>query len=385
MTFRAPGMAGWAARGVIFLIIAAVAILFQVDRAARVQPALAALVPAGLGGFSDEVVARQLAIVQPHAALDRAKSLLRNRPIEAVNLSAFAVAAAEADQLDIAGRALTYAAQRGWRDPYTQLTVIGSALTTKNWEVAAQRVDALAKMRREKDAIFGALGLILADENGRREIAKRMPHSAPLVADVSEFVQVYPDYGLQVTQTFRSAQGIEPSMPCDSYARVTRVLLGKSQGGNALAAWPSACRAKDNSIGFNLALADTDPFAWSFPSVAGISVREGEKAGLIDVRNRDPLRRQFALRHVVLTPGPHRLTLTRSDEEGIRRPSGGPRADALVVLRCDRSGGNSGSGALINQPYDGPVEFTVPADCPVQFLALTASQGRMENLGIAID
>lgn len=153
MTAREPGTLGWVLRGALFLAIAAVAVVSQIDRSARVRPALIAYVPEGFGGFADEKAARLLSVTDPESAMARGEALLRQRPIEAANLSAYALAAVEADEVAQAGQALTLAAQRGWRDSYTQVTVIGSALTNQQWEVAAQRVDALARMRREEEAV----------------------------------------------------------------------------------------------------------------------------------------------------------------------------------------------------------------------------------------
>lgn len=385
MTAREPGTLGWVLRGALFLAIAAVAVVSQIDRSARVRPALIAYVPEGFGGFADEKAARLLSVTDPEAAMARGEALLRQRPIEAANLSAYALAAVEADEVAQAGQALTLAAQRGWRDSYTQVTVIGSALTNQQWEVAAQRVDALARMRREEEAVFGTISLLINEPEGRRALAERMVQSGPLVASIAEFLRANPTFGPAVAETFVLTGGMETSLECADYARVVRTLLGNSQATEALEVWPERCLTdEDRSTQFLFAEGEASPFGWTYPSGAGISIRSGDAEGTLDVRNRDPLRRQFAFRFLTLEEGNYTLSLRREDEGGKRRPGSGPRAEVSVLLRCDRSAGNA-AGALVGERYRGPVEFTVPAECPAQYVALTASQGRIEGLRIEID
>ena len=385
MIQREPGIGRWVLRGVVFLAIAALAVITQVDRSSRTQAALIAYVPAGFGGFADEQATRLFAMTDPEAAMTRGKALLRQRPVEAANLSAYALAAVEADELAQASQALTYAAQRGWRDPYTQVTVLGSALANKQWDVAAQRVDALARMRREEEAVFGTISLLINEPDGRRALAQRMVESGPLVSSLAEFLRANPTFGSAVAETFVLANGKDTSLQCEDYNRVVRTLLSNAEAPDALSVWPDRCMTKeDKSLQFLFAEGTSSPFAWNFPSGAGISVHSADQDGSLDVRNRDPLRRQFAFRYITLSEGSHTLTLSRTDDDGVRRPGTGPRADVSVLLRCDRGAGNA-AGALVGDVYSAPVEFKVPVDCPAQVLALTASQGAIEGLRIGID
>lgn len=384
MIIARSGATGWALRGIIFLIVAAVAVVFQLDRSARVRPALIAFVPEGLGGFADEKATRLLAVVDPAAAMARGRALLRHRPIEAANLSAYALAAVEGDQPELAGQALTLAAQRGWRDSYTQVTVVGSALAERQWEIAAQRIDALARMRREEEAVFGTISLLIGEEQGRVALARRMAESKPLAAAVIEFLRANPDFGPTVAQTFALAEAGNTGLECEEYAKVARTLLSNSLGAEARMVWPERCTGEDSrSLDFRFVDAERDPFAWTYPSGAGISIREGDEPGSLDIRNRDPLRRQFAFRYATLPPGDYTFLLKRSDDDSSRRPGSGPSADVSVLMRCDRS--QSRFGALIGEPYRGAIRFTVPTSCPVQYLSLTASQGRVEGLQLSVE
>lgn len=385
MTLGKTSIFGWVVRFIVFLALFALAAVFQLDRHSRTQTRLIPYVPAGLGGFADANVARLLAIAAPQTAMDRAAASLRHRPVDGGNLSAYALAAAEADELDLAGQALTLAAQRGWRDTYTQVMVIGSAMTGGNYEVAAQRVDALARLRREEEAVYGTLSLLLVEEQGREELAKRLSHSIPLASEIHEFLRAYPDYGPEVAQTFSLALRDRGVLECELLAPVASALLLNEMGADALRMWPEDCqRQETGSYAFAPASAERDPFAWTYPSAAAVSVRTGSEPNLVEVRNRDPLRRPFASRYVVLDEGIHRLTLDA--KVGETRPGSlrARQAEITVLLRCDRKGGRS-AGALISQTYESQIEFTVPEDCPTQYLALSLGQGRVEDLSITID
>ena len=380
------GPAGWLARICLFLVVASITGLFQLDRQARTQTDLAAIVPVGLGGFADERMIERLAIIAPDQALGRAEQLLHHRPTDAHNLGIFALSAVEAGDSERAGRALTLAAQRGWRDPYTQVSVTGSALAQQQWEVAAQRIDALARTRREQETIFAALRYMLAEPEGRVEIAKRLVVSEPLAAALAEFTRANGDFPNEVAAVLKAthAKSGDAGVSCANYARIVRALLAQSEGVAALQAWPAACASGSREgIAFAFTEGSDDPFAWTFPSVAGVSVNDGNAPGAIDIRNRDLLRRQVAFRYLVLTPGRYSLRIERSAKRG-EGFAGGPSAQFSVLLRCDRRGGNA-SGALINGNYDAPITFSILPDCPIQFVSLTASQGRADDVRVFLD
>lgn len=376
---------GWALRVAIFLALLAVAAVFQLDRHSSTRMTLMAYVPPGLGGFADAKAARVLAMHAPEMALERAEASLRHRPIDAGTLAAFAMAAVEADDVDRAGRALSYAAGRGWRDTYTQVMVVGSAITEERWVVAAQRIDALSRLQREEEAIFASLSLMLPSEDGRKALAERLSESNPLVYSLADFFGAYPDFGPQVADVFVTARGLQSGMPCASFSRVTRTLLARDHGAQAKSVWPARCLGKDSAkLAFSLGESDENPFAWSYPSAAGLSVRKGEEAGTLTVRNRDRLRRTFATRYVTLPAGSHVLTFEQEVTAAGRPGAMSGPADIHIDLRCDRSS-TSKFAALVSQVYVEPVEFAVPADCPTQYLTLSVGSGTATDLSISID
>lgn len=377
--------AGWALRITIFLLLVAVIGVFQVDRHSRTRLTLMAYVPAGLGGFADANAGRILALHAPEMAVERAEASLRHRPVDAGTLSAFALAAVEGDDVERAGKALSLAAKRGWRDTYTQVMVVGSALSGEKWDVAAQRIDALTRLQREEQAIFGSLSMMLRNEGGRGALADRLPESNPLVFALADFLGNYPEFGPEVAEVFVTARSAAPDMPCSSFSRVTRTLLARDHGDMALAVWPEKCIGEDaETIAFSMDGSEEDPFSWSYPSAAGLSVRRADEPDAINIRNRDRLRRPFATRYLTLEPGPHRLTIERESAAAVRPGASSGAADLQVDLRCDRSS-TSKFAALVSQTYETPIRFEVPPECLTQYVTLSISSGSAEQLTISVD
>ncbi|QZD89460.1 hypothetical protein K3148_11670 [Qipengyuania aurantiaca] len=376
---------GWGSRVAIFLVLAAVAAVFQIDRHSNTRPTLMVYVPPGIGGFADAKIGRLLAMPAPQLALERTEASLRHRPIDAGTLAAFAMAAVEADDPDRAGRALGYAASRGWRDTYTQIMVIGSAISEENWIIAAQRIDALTRLQREKEAIFASLSMMLPSAHGREALAARLEGSNTLMFALADFLGAYPNFSAEVADTLITARERAPQMPCARFARVTRTLLARNRGALAIAVWPEGCMGSEGrGLAFTPSLGENYPFSWIYPPSPGVVVRQVDTSGVLIVQNRDRLRHPFATRYTVLEPGERRLTLQK-DEQSDARLGAYPRAgDLHIELRCDRSS-KSRYSALVSQVYSEPIAFKVPADCPTQFLTLSISSGSAKNLSISID
>lgn len=382
MTERPARIAGWVLRIAMFLILAGTIAAFQVDRASSDRISLLAWVPPGLGGFADAKLARPLAIVDPDMAVDRAVKSLKHRPIDAGNLAAFAVASIEAGDEARAGQALSLAAQRGWRDTYTQAMVIGSALAAERWEVVAQRLDALARLRREAEAINGFLSLTLKDDQGQREVANRMAESTPLVEAVTVFLSSYPQYGPEVAQTVTYAEQAG-DVECERLTRVARLLLSESRADEVLDFWPKRCNSAAEGMAFAFEGNETDPFAWQYPSQAGIAVRPGKDGGTLTARNRDPLRRRFASRYVLLAPGDYVVEIEQSKAVGPAYSSSGRAASIEVLVRCVRPEEGS-SAVLLNLTYETALAFTVPENCRTQNISLTLGKGQVSDVAVEL-
>lgn len=137
----------------------------------------------------NEPLARALGSRSPHAqtwiagnrlsrgdvdgAIDSAMTALRMAPVQPRAISILAAAQAMNGEPLIAARLMDLASRSGWRDPITQLWVMHLALQTGQFEIAAQRADALLRQRRFEShavAVLRTLEMV----GGRQALADRL-------------------------------------------------------------------------------------------------------------------------------------------------------------------------------------------------------------------
>ncbi len=149
------------------LAIALVTIAVQTDRQSRRTPAIAASVPEPFRSAAQLPVAAYAVAGDNHSvALAEAEKLVRRRPLPAEHLRVLAQAQILAG--DVAGSSLSiqYAAQRGWRDPLAQETMLRLALEAGDTSEAARRYAALFLRRDTEDALLLELGPPVLEEAG---------------------------------------------------------------------------------------------------------------------------------------------------------------------------------------------------------------------------
>lgn len=78
----------------------------------------------------------------------------------------------------LAVQLMDLAARSGWRDPFIQWWVFNLGVQTRNFDVAAQRADALLRQQQLEPHVFGAL-MRLEMTEGREAIAKRLVENPP--------------------------------------------------------------------------------------------------------------------------------------------------------------------------------------------------------------
>jgi hypothetical protein len=100
------------------------------------------------------------------AALAAAEELVRRRPLPAENLTLLAAAQAKAGDAERAGFSIKLAAQRGWRDPVVQETVLRLALAAGDKAEAARHYGALFRREENNDALLIELGPLVLGEPG---------------------------------------------------------------------------------------------------------------------------------------------------------------------------------------------------------------------------
>ncbi len=135
--------------------IAAFTSALQFDRQSEAAPQIAPLVPAPLRGYAQtQITAAALERDDPAAALAEAKELVRRRPMPAEHLTLLAVAQARAGEADAAVFTIQLAAQRGWRDPVAQETLLRLAVAAGDKPEAARRYAALFRSNATADELL---------------------------------------------------------------------------------------------------------------------------------------------------------------------------------------------------------------------------------------
>lgn len=152
---------------VVLAAIAIVTIGVQLDRQTQRSPALSPQVPELFRSSAQfPVTAYALAGDDPQAALAEAERLVRRRPLPAEHLRALAQAQIAAEAYAEGTLSIQYAAQRGWRDPLAQESMLRLAIDAGDSDEAARRYAALFLRRDTQDSLLEELGPSVLAESG---------------------------------------------------------------------------------------------------------------------------------------------------------------------------------------------------------------------------
>lgn len=159
------------ARASWFFILAVIATIIaglQLDRQTRRTSSVAENVPIVFRSAAQfPIAARALAGPEPALALAEAKRLVRRRPLPAEHLRVLAQAQIAAGDYDQGTLTIQYAAQRGWRDPLAQQSMLELALSAGDKAEAAKRYTALFLRRDTQDILLVEFGpQVLAEQGG---------------------------------------------------------------------------------------------------------------------------------------------------------------------------------------------------------------------------
>lgn len=140
----------------------------QWDRQARKVPTMASSVPELFRSTAQlPVAAYALDGEDPSYALAQAQTLVRRRPLPAEHLRLLAQAQFAAGDVEQSALTIQYAAQRGWRDPLAQESMLRLALNAGDSAESARRYAALFLRRDTEDALLEELGPpVLAEAGG---------------------------------------------------------------------------------------------------------------------------------------------------------------------------------------------------------------------------
>ncbi|MDG5750972.1 hypothetical protein P8R33_07635 [Qipengyuania sp. XHP0211] len=368
------------------MALAVVCVGVQLDYAVEDDPELARLVFPPFKGLAYAVAAETaLANEMGAPAVRASEALALERPTASESFSRLARAyALEGDSLK-AERAIFASAARGWRDPLAQLIILQAGLSVEDWDVVAQRLTALRKMRRNHDFFDQQLVQLASFPRGRQELA------AQFAADqmgLRQFMRgglalLPPDQFADIM--VRSAAATE-EVNCETFNLATERLLRAGHRESAMQVWIDQCRdgavATGNKFLFASRTADSDPFAWRYPRASGLSsfVATGSNGQpSLQFANNSRLNRVIAERFLVLDPGTYTLAITESAATS-RRPS--RRSEVSPVLQC--LGEESSDVATESTGADWTLTVP-PQGCEVQMLRLLATPGSDTILAVRVD
>lgn len=353
------------------------AIGVQMDRESRRNPSVAASVLAPFRAYALEVLAKG-AYTRGDAdrGLALSRQLVSRRPVPAESLSLLTNGLLASGQADAALPALLQAAQRGWRDRYTQHLMVLAAGQNGDWDVVGQRLVALwgqgdrgaevrdlsAEVLSEPQAV---MGFINAARDGR-------------VVWANDFLGWAA--GALPSQTVdRVSHALatrHPPIDCAAMAGRSASLVQAGKGQIAAVLWQRFCGSAvaANDFGFDVVGDAAGPFGWRLGEQAGLTAEVVSDAGrqVLQYENTDPLRVTVVTRLAVLSPGSYSVKAEGAGKDHLR-----------LKVTC-----MSGAGVhrvVSDQTLDRAEPVLLPStDCPVQSLAITAPQGAGQIAGLAI-
>lgn len=149
-------------------IVAVIIAGLQLDWQTRRTSAIAQGVPEMFRSAAQfPIAANALAGPDPAQALSEAEKLVLRRPMPAEHLQVLAQAQFAAGDYNQGTLTIQYAAQRGWRDPLAQESMLRLALSAGDKPEAARRYAALFLRRDTRDELLEELGRqVLAEPEG---------------------------------------------------------------------------------------------------------------------------------------------------------------------------------------------------------------------------
>lgn len=357
------------------LALALVVGVFQVDRAARENSAMVRLVPAGLGGFSDERRFGALLVEDADAAEFFIDAIVANRPVDGDHLAQVALLGIEQGNADLATKALTSASTRGWRNEFVQISVLAAATQQGQPKEAALRLDALSRIEASDEVIFRALEALLLQPATAREIGPLVAESDFLARSLIRYSRRTPESAPRLAAAIRPSQNIS----CESITALTLATI--SQGfPDLIRIWRNRCE-QSASDGRRLAMGNSEqtPFVWRFDLGAGTSGRPGTKADTFTLHNRTIVDQAAALHFLALSPGNYSFEIRV--EPPANQSFALEEASREFVIICVNPDGRR---VLSKSAFDNEavLSFSVPPGCPIQIVQIELGRGMLRNVSI---
>lgn len=372
---------------VFALACAGIATGASLDRATRVRPELADAVP---GPFQAEAM-RSNAV----AAIEwrrwakgaaAARAYIAANPLNPNGSSVLAVNLLGAGDQDAGTSALRAAGKLGWRDMVAQLFWVDAAMAAGDFPVAAQRLDAVLRMKFGNERPFQVLRQLEATPAGREALVQR------LVAKPSWLGDYVAETGALTGEALAARLAMLDLMAKRNVAiecqELGPAVNGLFANGGAVAArqlWLGQCVAAPERTALLQNPAFTrdspvtmgTPFEWELFNSSGLRVdrkgSSGSKVGGIDIASDNVVTQVAARQYLMLAPGAYRLDWEvggdAPDTIGLTFSCASiSKPDARVPLldRTNGPGAPRGRTSAI---------FQVGAGCGLQWLGVSVAPG----------
>lgn len=378
---RAPKIA-WV---LLCVALAICAFGLEMDRQSRQDVRFAGLTPKPFRAFAQTAIAEGLLSAEDGAhAVPAAMRAIRREPMAAEPIALLARAQYLAKNEAAAEQPLIVAAGRGWRDAFTQKVMASAAVSTGEYEIAASRLLGFLASRKAGTGMDDPIvRSMLAHPQVRAAFGKQLASMPllPLAFTMHGAANVSPDVYADVLLAYRAAGG---TANCNVISRHAGKLLAGGELAPAMRLWNGVCGASakgksPDDLAFDPLPGDPldGPLAWTYPGAGGLVVDEDRygDATLLSYRNRSSVPQTIAEKLVILGVGEHRIA-PGSHASG--------RAPLLKVRCLGVKASLQGPGSF--DLADGPARFTIPADCAVQALTLSApAMSEADGIALQLD
>lgn len=312
------------------LLFAAAAMASGIDRLSNSTPGLERLVPGPFRAQADRAAAATyIARQEVGPALVYARAAVRSDPIDPDATPLLGTALRMSEELDEADRVFRIAARYGWRNLETQSYWYDVAFAVGDYEVAADRVDAILRTRPRLVSELSILEPMENEPAATTILARRLESKPawlepylrpPIDADPELFERRY----RVVSQIKVSRLKID----CDVIAPFSRTLLASGRRSDAMQLWNRHCPQKragailgDSTFAeAQLGLEQLNPFSWRALPSGDVSFRSqgaGNEASLV-VTNTAPVSRLILIQPAAFPPGLYRIRLDVQEADGLR-------------------------------------------------------------------
>ncbi|MGH6745929.1 hypothetical protein EDF58_106297 [Novosphingobium sp. PhB57] len=383
------GRTAWIA---ILALAAIVAVGVEMDREGRRNFAVAQLVarfvPASLQSSSLESLAHE-AYDSGDAARGVALSqaFVRRRPVPSEGLALLAYGQLQKGEQDAALRSVVLAGDRGWRDRFTQETLVMLALQAEEWSIAAQRTVALWRIGLNDDRLKDMTADLLSRPQGVDAFAAQVGQEKYWANAFLPWAgtAIRPE-ALKTVASTMARKGAR--VDCAALSPRTLMLVRSGRAEAASILWQNLCanghftRAADFAFREDLGDgAPIGPFDWQYPEESGLDRSfTGSKAGtVLHYRNREPLRSVIAKRNALLAPGNYRARM-----DGAAHAEAGFRPIVLQIVCYAEDGTARRLGDA--EMTSGSTDFFIPDTfCASQELVILSGRGEGEIGRLEID